>query len=115
MLTITSFAIEGLLNPLLVRWFALPNEAAISTDLRVWPLTMAYSLACVAAGGYATAWVARREPVKHALIMGAFQIVLTMMAWMSYPAMAPARNWIAGMLLMLPASWVGGKLRASRA
>src|SRR5437016_2669253 len=113
-LTIASFAIEVAVNPLMMRMFpdALPNHAAISRNLNASLFLFAYTGLCVALGGYVTAWIARRSPVRHALIMGAVQTGLNVMAFLSFAEIAPLRNWIAGMALTVPAAWLGGVLRS---
>jgi peptidoglycan/LPS O-acetylase OafA/YrhL len=75
----------------------------------------AYSALCVAAGGYTTAWVARRAPVRHAAVMGIVQVALTVWAMISLPHQAPLRNWIVALVFTLPAAACGGLLRAKRA
>src|SRR5262245_42511930 len=84
-LTLASFAIELTVNPALLRLFpdALPGPEALSLNPWVRALTFAYGLTCVAAGGYITAWVARRLPVQHAGAMGIIQAGLTIMAMLS--------------------------------
>jgi hypothetical protein len=113
-LTVTSFAIEAAADPLMMRVFphALPDRDAISHNLPASLFMFAYSALCVAAGGYVTAWVARRRPVLHAVIMGAFQMVLTILAMLSLPNVAPLRNWIVSIVLSVPTAWCGGILRA---
>lgn len=113
-LTITSFAIEAVANPLMMRMFpvALPNQSAISHNLPATLFLFAYTFLCVAAGGYVTAELAHRSKVLHAAIMGGVQVVLTFWAMLSIPNQAPLLNWIVGMALAVPAAWCGGILRA---
>ena len=114
-LTATSFAIEAIANPLLLRLFpeALPNAAAIHQNIWVVLFGHAYSALCVVAGGYVTAWLAGRSPVRHAVIMGAIQAALVIPAMLAYPDLAPVHQWIIGMALIVPAAWYGGRLRAN--
>lgn len=113
-LTATSFAIEVAVDPILMRLFphALPNRAAISQNLASALFLVAYTSACVAAGGYVTAWIARRSPIWHAVTMGVIQEALTVWAMVSLPNVAPLRNWIATLVLTIPVAWCGGLLRA---
>jgi len=113
-LTATSFAIEAVANPLMMRMFpnALPNQAAVSHNLPATLFLFAYTFLCVAAGGYVTAWLARRSKMLHVVIMGVIQVVLTIWAMLSIPEQAPLRNWIASIVLTVPAAWCGGILRA---
>ena len=112
-LTATSFAIEAVANPWMMRMFpsALPNQSAISHNLPASLFLFTYTSLCVAAGGYVTAWLARRWQTLHAVIMGGIQMVLTVWAMFSIPDQAPLRNWIAGIVLTVPAAWWGGTLR----
>src|SRR5690348_16254315 len=118
-LTITSFAIEAAADPLMMRLFphALPNRAAISHNLPATIFLFAYTALCVAAGGYVTAWLARRSAVLHSLLMGVVQVALTVLAMMSSSVRdaAPLRNWIATLLFTIPAAWCGGLLRSKQA
>jgi hypothetical protein len=116
-LTATSFAIEAAADPILMWMFphALPNRAAISQNLASSIFLVAYTSVCVAAGGYVTAWIARRAPIWHAVAMGVVQEALTVWAMVSLPNEAPMRNWIATLVLTIPLAWCGGLLRARHA
>ena len=115
-LTISSFAIEAVTNPILFRLFpdALPNSQAISRNTPAAIFLFSYSLMCVAFGGYVTAWVARRLEVRHALIMGVIQAVLTIFAMQAFRDQAPMKVWIISMLMTTPAAWLGGLIRANQ-
>jgi hypothetical protein len=112
-LTITSFAIEAVANPLLMRMFpnALPNQSAINHNLPATLFLFTYTALCVAAGGYVTAWLARRSERLHAVIMGGVEALLTVWAMLSIPDQAPLPTWITGIALTVPAAWLGGVLR----
>jgi hypothetical protein len=116
-LTITSFAIEAATDPLMMRLFphALPNRAAISHNLPATIFLFAYTALCVAAGGYVTAWLARRSPVLHAVLMGAVQVALTVWAMLAFRNEAPLRNWIGALVFTIPAAWCGGLVRTKQA
>lgn len=116
-LSITSFAIEAVTNPLLMRMFpeALPNESVMHHNVPVKLLMSAYSLLCIALGGYVTAWIAPRAKVWHAVIMGAIQVVLIVMAMSQYRDHAPMFFWILGMIFTVPAAWCGGIIFIRRA
>jgi hypothetical protein len=110
-LTVTSFAIETALNPLLLRVFpeALPGPEAIASNLWVRALTFAYGLMCVTAGGYTAARVARRLPVTHAAVMGIVQAGLTIVAMLSPVGNHASRlQWIIIATLSIPAALLGG-------
>ena len=112
-LTVTSFAIEALADPLLMRMFpqALPTRPAISHNLPASLFMFAYTALCVAFGGYVTAWIARRAPMRDALIMGVVQTGLTVVAMFSLREQAPLRNWIATLVMTIPCAYGGGVLR----
>jgi hypothetical protein len=113
-LTVASFAIEAVVDPVLLRLFpsALPNAAAIAYNLPAMLLQFSYTALSIAAGGSVTAWLARRARLRHAIIMGAVEVVLTVLAMMSFADKAPLRMWIVSMVMTIPAAWVGGVLAA---
>jgi hypothetical protein len=115
-LTVTSFAIEAAVDPLLARIFpnALPDHAAITHNLPASVFMFFYTSLCIVAGGYVTGRLARRRPAQHAAVMGAVQAALTVWAMLSFPDVAPLRNWIVAILLAIPTAWFGGFLRAKQ-
>ena len=115
-LTATSFAIEAVANPVMLKIFsdALPNEAVLRQNTVARLFLFFYTSLCVAGGGYVTAWLARRRPVEHAAMMGAVQLALTVWAMFSLGEQAPLLNWIVSLVLVVPAAWCGGLLRARR-
>jgi hypothetical protein len=116
-LTITSFAIEAMANPLMMRMWPqiFQDPAAINENLPASLFLYFYTALCIVCGGYITAMVARRAPVRHALVMGAIQTGLTLVAYLSFGQDAPLRNWIMAFALTIPAAWFGGTLRAKGA
>jgi len=112
-LTVTSFAIEAAADPLLMRMFpqALPTREAIGQNAWSSLFMYAYTALCVAFGGYVTAWIAKRAPVRNALIMGVVQVGLTVLAMFSLREQAPLRNRIIAMLMTIPCAWAGGVFR----
>lgn len=116
-LTATSFAIEAIIDPLLLRVFprAFPGPTALSTNHWVRALTFAYGVVCVAAGGYVAARIARRLPIKHAAAMGIVQAGLTIMAMLSPEANHATRlQWITTAILSIPAALAGGAFYKGR-
>jgi hypothetical protein len=111
-ITAASFAIEAGADPLLMKILSIPNATALHHNLAVWLFTFAYTLLCVVGGGYVTARLARRLPVRHALILGLLQAALMVPAMMSFPDPGPLWRWIVGMLLVIPAAWSGGAIYA---
>lgn len=64
------------------------------------------------AGGYVAAWIAPGARVAHAVIVGTIQSGLTLAAFLTLRDTAtPTWLWIVGMVLTVPAAWVGGRLR----
>jgi MFS-type transporter involved in bile tolerance (Atg22 family) len=66
-------------------------------------------------GCYLTARLAPRNPMKHALILGAIGLVLSTIGAIVGAGLAPA--WYAWTLaaISLPLGWLGGKLYVARA
>jgi len=116
-LTITSFAIEAIANPLLMWMFpqALPNEAALAVNQPARLFLYTYSTLCIACGGYVTAWVARRSPIAHVLAMGVIQVGLTVLAMRAFPEKGSLQLWVVTMAITIPAAWLGGFLRTRTA
>jgi hypothetical protein len=114
-LTIASFAIEAAADSLLLHLFpqSLPNQAALAQNLYANLLLYLYTALCVLAGGYVTAWIARRAPVWHAVAMGVIEAGLTFYAMRAFPHQAPLRNWIVGMVTVIPVAWLGGVIGAA--
>jgi len=116
-LTVTSFAIEMALDPLLIRAFpeSLPGPESLSSNPWVRALTFAYGLICVAAGGYVAARIARRRPVTHAAVMGIIQAGLTIVAMLSPVGNHASRlQWIVIAILTTPAAIAGGVVYRGR-
>jgi hypothetical protein len=115
-LTAASFAIEAAVDPLLMHAFpqALPNRAALSYNLPASILLFAYTGLCIVAGGYVTAWIARRAPIWHAVAMGLVQEALTVWAMAALGDVAPRRNWIVTLIVTIPLAACGGILRAKQ-
>lgn len=113
-LTALSFLIEALADPLLLRAFphALPDHAALEHSVGVRTLVSAYGAACIAVGGYVSAWVAGRAPVRHALAMGLVQCALTLYAMHALTGVhAPSWVWITSAAMAVPAACIGGFVR----
>jgi hypothetical protein len=119
-LTIVSFAIEAAADPLLVHLFpgVLPDAAALATNFPARLFMLAYTTFSIAAGGYVTAWIARRAQLIHAAIMGAIEVAFTLYVMIAAPFAeaheAPRWGWITGMILMIPAACLGAAIRAKQ-
>lgn len=112
-LTVASFAIEAAADPILMHLFpnALPNRAALQQNLPASIFLFFYTSLCLVLGAYVAAWIAGRAPVLHALVMGAIEVVLALMAMLHFTNL-PKRNFIVSLILTLPVAWIGGALRA---
>lgn len=77
-------------------------------------LTLAYVFVFAVVGCYLTARLAPHSPMKHALILGllglVFNIVGTTLMWNT----APVWYHVAALLLVMPAAWLGGRLREAQ-
>jgi uncharacterized membrane protein (DUF485 family) len=111
-LTVTSFAIEWLTEPVLAGVFpdAQPDAATSHNGVRRL-IMFVYSTLCVACGGYVTAWLARGSGVRDAVIMGVIQMALTALAMIEFRDKAPLWFWIVGIVVTVPAAWCGGIFR----
>jgi hypothetical protein len=120
-LTIVSFAIEAAADPLLMRLFpgALPDAAALAGSLPARLFMVAYTTFAIGVGGYVTAWIARRSRLALAAIMGAIEVVLTLYVMIAAPFHeahpAPRWVWITGVILMIPAAYLGAAIQAKQA
>jgi len=112
-LTVASFAIEAVADPILMHMFpnALASRAALQQNLPASIFLFVYTSLCLVLGAYVAAWIAGRAPVLHALIMGAIEVVLTLMA-MAHFTELPRRNFIVSLILTIPVAWIGGAIRA---
>ena len=111
-LTATSFAIEAVANPLLMKLFphTLPNETALNHNTAVKLITFGYTALCIAAGGFVTAWIARKSKVIHAVVMGVIQAGLTTYVMFDMPNLAPRWAWLLGIVMTVPMAWLGAAL-----
>jgi hypothetical protein len=111
-LTVTSFAIEWVTDPVLAGVFPDARLEGGTSHNAVRKLIMfVYSTLCVAYGGYVTAWLARGSEIRLAVIMGAIQMALTTLAMVEFHDKAPLWFWIAGIAVTVPAAWCGGIFR----
>ncbi len=96
-LTILSFAIEYAVNSVFPG--GDPNK--------LWML--AYTFLSIAAGGYTTARTAPIAPVKHALIMGAIETIMTIDVMYSFPGGVPLWTWLVSVPMIVPAALLGAR------
>lgn len=111
-----SFGIEAAASPLMMHLFpqALPNADALNRSFPAHVVMFAYTFLSIVAGGYVSAWIAREHPVRDAVIMGVVEALFT--AWVMSRSFhqAPLYSWIVGIVVCIPAAWLGGVLRVQR-
>ena len=88
-------------------------EAIVGAENKL--LMFAYSYFCVMAGGYVTAWLAPRNPIRHAVIMGAIQALLTFGVMFDMRDSLPWWGWAISIASTIPTTWLGAKLTVARA
>jgi hypothetical protein len=88
---------------------AEPEWINRSTNTRV--VWLFVNVACMIAGGYVTAWIAPRARVAHAVIVGIIQTGFTLAAFLTLKGDTPTWLWVAGMVVTVPAAWLGGRLK----
>lgn len=94
---------------------AIANRAGLGHSLPATLFGFAYGVLSIAAGGYVTAWIARRAPLLYAAILGGLQTLLTVGAMSAMWSHAPAINWIVTLVMTFPSALLGGWLFARRA
>jgi hypothetical protein len=81
-------------------------------------VALAYRLVYTVLGGYVTARLAPRDPMKHAIILGVIGIVLatagTVATWNKGPEFGPKWYPLTLVVTALPVTWLGGKLYRQR-
>jgi hypothetical protein len=93
---------------------AMPSAFSASGRVESIPMLLliqAYVLIFAVSGCYLTARLAPNRPLRHALILGllglAFNIAGTIAMWDT----APAWYHVVALALVMPAAWLGGRLR----
>ena len=116
-LTALSFGIEAAANASLMRLFpeSFPDQAALDRSTAAKLFMAFYTMLSVVAGGYVTAWLAPQSPVRHAVIMGVIELLMTVGVMLEMSSKAPLWFWILGIALMIPAAWWGARLRSGNA
>jgi len=119
-LTLVSFAIEMVADPLLMHLFpqTLPDAAALAENLSVRLFMLVYTTFSIALGGYVTAWIARRAQLVHAAILGVLEVAFTLYVMIAAPFHeahpAPRWVWITGAFVMIPAACLGAAIQTKQ-
>jgi hypothetical protein len=102
---------QGIGTALLLRMNpGLPETASIVNYSNVTRmLWLIWETLSMGAAGYVTARLASSYHVQHATVMGAIQAIVTVWAMFSVRGNEPLWFWIAGIAMMVPAAWLGGK------
>lgn len=91
---------------------AMPGALAARTEsVPVLLLVMAYVAVFAVAGCYLTALMAPRNPMKHALVLGALGLIFNIIGTIDRWETMPAWFHITSLLLVMPYAWLGGRLR----
>jgi hypothetical protein len=114
-LSVSLYAMQGAGTALLRQMHPdLPATASIvnhSTGTRVFWLI--WETLSMAGAGYVTARLAASRQVAHATVMGAIQAIVTLWAMFSVRGDEPLWFWLTGIVTMVPAAWLGGRLRSA--
>ena len=90
-----------------------PMFQPMSTSL--WALATAYRFVYSILGGYITARLAPDRPLLHAMVLGTIGIVLslagTVATWSKGPEFGPKWYPIGLIVLAIPCSWAGARIR----
>jgi hypothetical protein len=74
-------------------------------------LWLVWGTIAMVAAGFVTARLASTSHATHAVVMGAIQAAVTLSVMLSAPSGEPMWFWLTGIVLMVPAAWLGGVLR----
>ncbi len=81
----------------------------------LWALATGYRIVYGVLGGYITARLAQSRPMRHAIILGVLGIALSLIGvvatWDSGPEFGPKWYSIGLVVIALPCSWAGARLR----
>lgn len=90
-------------------------EAGLSQMLIVYVVGSIYGLLCTVLGGYVAAWIAGFAPIRHALGAGLLSLLSGIATSFLPISSDPLWLSLAGLVLILPAAALGGKLCGSEA
>lgn len=108
---VTALGMDALLMTFMPSWFGA-NGKTESVPLLLF--MMSYSLLFSVLGGFVTAFIARRNEVRHALVLGVLQLAMGIMATVKFYDTAPLWFHVTFLLLLVPANILGGWLRLTQ-
>jgi hypothetical protein len=82
-----------------------------TTNLALLCLTTVYVAVFATVGCYLTARLAPSHPMRHALILGALGLIVSLITTAKMWNTAPAWYNIVNLVLVMPYAWLGGRLR----
>ncbi len=91
--------------------FPAPRPTA-SPGMMVEALSLVLDFICAVVGGYITAWIARRNEVGHALILGLLMTVIGIVLLVASHGTVPIGYRIALLIIATPGAVLGGVIRA---
>lgn len=77
-------------------------------------LMMGYVFVFAVTGCYLAARLAPQKPLKHALVLGMLGLIFNVVGTIAMWETAPAWFHIIMLILVMPAAWLGGKLREAQ-
>jgi hypothetical protein len=112
--SIALLAMDSAATPLMNAIY--PDRPAVASVIELSNVTrvlwLLWETASLTVAGYITAWLAPRFEVRHAVVLGALQALMTVWAMFAIRDQSlPMWFWLAGILLMVPAAWLGGRIR----
>ena len=80
------------------------------TEARILILMLVYTALAAIGGSYVTARLAPSRPLRHAMILGAIALALSIVATVMFWDAGPAWYHAIAVGLVLPCAWLGGML-----
>lgn len=88
------------------------DSAGISRQPGRLAIPLVYTAVSAALGSYVAALLAGRRPLLHAMILGGLGFALAIPTAVLYWHAQPAWYHVCALAFVLPAAWLGGRLRA---
>lgn len=84
------------------------------TDVRILIVMLTYTGLSAIGGSYATGRLAPSRPLRHAMILGAIALALTVVATFMFWDSGPAWYHVIAVGMVLPSAWIGGAMAERR-